>query len=543
MNRLISRTDPLGNIDTREYDLNGNLIKFTDRRGLVTRFEYDELNRLVRELYDNGATVDREYDRRGRLIRIDDTEGDIITFAYDSVGRLIRGAGPNGTLEYAYDELGRTMVRQVVGEGPVNYEYDPVDNLLSANSSVASVSFEYDALNRRTAIRRSNGVDSAYVHDVNSRIRSIIHVQGAKVLNRQDYSYDEVGSRKSYDANIGSPLLTQSTAGVFDEANRLINRDGISYSYDENGNRASKTSVGGTTNYNWDARNRLSSISRSDGIVTNFRYDPLNNLISHSVGDANGRVVREFVVDDLTNVVNESRNTGESFEILTGRVLDDHLTVTETNGPSHFLLRDALDSTVATADANGAINQQFSYEPYGQRTLEGYFPFLFTGRMPSTDGLYYHRARFYDPNAARFISEDPAGFRALETNLYRYASGNPVKFIDPTGNLSLATPVGLAVCVALGAITTAIFDADTIKDAVRDVSNDGTGGNNNDTKGGEACLDDPTDPDGLKDLFEKTDVRDKKINQLRKVTRDSPQGDLVGTLVGVLCALLVLKVL
>ena len=51
MNRLLSRTDPLGKSDTRAWDTNGNLIQYVDRRGRTSSLTYDNLNRLVRDLF------------------------------------------------------------------------------------------------------------------------------------------------------------------------------------------------------------------------------------------------------------------------------------------------------------------------------------------------------------------------------------------------------------------------------------------------------------------------------------------------------------
>jgi len=44
----------------------------------------------------------------------------------------------------------------------------------------------------------------------------------------------------------------------------------------------------------------------------------------------------------------------------------------------------------------------------------------------------YYRARYYDANAGRFISEDPIGFRA-GVDFYEYLFNNPIRFADPLG--------------------------------------------------------------------------------------------------------------
>jgi uncharacterized protein RhaS with RHS repeats len=64
------------------------------------------------------------------------------------------------------------------------------------------------------------------------------------------------------------------------------------------------------------------------------------------------------------------------------------------------------------------------------------------------------RARWYDPQTAAFITRDPIGHDSGETNLYRYAGGDPVNQTDPTG-LCPWCVVG-AVIVAKAAVAVAI---------------------------------------------------------------------------------------
>jgi RHS repeat-associated protein len=60
-------------------------------------------------------------------------------------------------------------------------------------------------------------------------------------------------------------------------------------------------------------------------------------------------------------------------------------------------------------------------------------PFQYTGRGSDAEtGLYYHRARYFDQNVGRFLSEDPIGF-GEGPNFYQYTRNNPLKYVDPWG--------------------------------------------------------------------------------------------------------------
>ena len=87
-------------------------------------------------------------------------------------------------------------------------------------------------------------------------------------------------------------------------------------------------------------------------------------------------------------------------------------------------------------------------------------PFGFAGQYQDPTGLYFMRARMYDPTTGRFISPDPLASRLTEPRVAScvYARNNPTRFVDPSGLESqpaiVTNPGGcLAALVAFGLIS------------------------------------------------------------------------------------------
>ena len=111
-------------------------------------------------------------------------------------------------------------------------------------------------------------------------------------------------------------------------------------------------------------------------------------------------------------------------------------TATSTNTATyHYASR---GSKVALTDGNGNITDRIEYSLYGLITCRAGqtdTPFLFNGRygvVTDPNGLVYMRARYYNPYLCRFLNADPSGF-AGGLNMYAYANGNPVSYLDPSG--------------------------------------------------------------------------------------------------------------
>jgi RHS repeat-associated protein len=119
--------------------------------------------------------------------------------------------------------------------------------------------------------------------------------------------------------------------------------------------------------------------------------------------------------------------------VLAGGV-DEMFPRTDDSG-TRAVLTDALGSTVALVDGTGAVQTQYTYEPFGATSTSGAAsanPGQFTGRENDAIGLYFYRARYYSPTLQRFASEGPAGLSA-GVNVYAYSVDRPTAFRDPTG--------------------------------------------------------------------------------------------------------------
>jgi RHS repeat-associated protein len=127
-------------------------------------------------------------------------------------------------------------------------------------------------------------------------------------------------------------------------------------------------------------------------------------------------------------------NGGTLTKYLNGPGIDNKLRQTTGLSVSYFL-SDHLGSTNGLTDATGALTASNSYDSFGNATNAS-FPtrYQFTGReLDSFTGLQYNRARSYDPNLGRFISEDPIGFGGGDINFFGYVWNNPYNYYDPLG--------------------------------------------------------------------------------------------------------------
>jgi len=435
MDRAATRTDPLqgaSSVVSYEYDEAGNLKKLTDRRGKVTTCTYDNLNRLkfvgFGTVVSGGVTsyessISYTPDAYGRVTQAVDSLSGTITRSYDDLARTWSETTPQGTVGYSYDAAGRLTGKTVTGQAAISYAYDNADRLTGITQGASAVGFGYDDAGRRTSLTLPNGVVTEYGYDAASQPTSLTYRFGGITLGDLTYGYDASGRRTKVGGSFARTLLPQALASAaYDDANRLVQRGAAALTYDAAGNLTSD----GVNTYTWDARGQLASIS--GGVAASFQYDAFGRRVAKTVGGQSTSYLY-----DGANVVQEQAGGVASANLLNGGI-DEVFTRTDSLG-SGGLLRGGAGSTLALTDGAGAVQTEYSYDPFGATTTSGAasgHSGQYTGRENDGTGLYYYRARYYSPALQRFISEDPIGL-AGGINLYAYVGNDPVNRTDPSG--------------------------------------------------------------------------------------------------------------
>jgi RHS repeat-associated protein len=246
-------------------------------------------------------------------------------------------------------------------------------------------------------------------------------------------------------AAVSSPTTTVSLTATDSSGNSRTQEyevDAVGSSsafvFDANGNLAAQ----GSKTYEWDAADRLVRVLDGGAEVARFSYDGFGRRVQKIVGGVTRTYI--YAAEDII----EERLPSSAVRHVQGPGIDTPLATVDAQGAVSYYLADHLGSVVQQTNGSGDITLTRRYDPFG-KLLQGESEggYAFTGReWDAETGLYYYRARFYEPVSGRFISADPIGFGS-GVNLYAYVVNNPLVFIDPTGNSGL-----LAVLSAAGGL-------------------------------------------------------------------------------------------
>ena len=463
----------LGNGKSWTYDAAGNLISRRDAEGAETIYTYDNLNRVVSTEYPDATDVSFSYDAAGNL-RTAANDDAALSFGYDPMNRVSAVTSSVfsvlSVVNYSYDDNGNRTALALPGNKTINYTYDAANRLETLNLSAFSISafsFSYDDANRLTNIVYPNGVTAAYSYDAGGRPTGLTYTKSGSAFIDRAYTYNALGqiTKRTISAGLEAvppdthQHLRHNAADQLTHVSRMDNYENperwrdVGPGYDANGAVTNITAAyNGITLANaftWDYEGRL--VAYSGEHQTNlwfvappipeslsFKYDALGGRVDRSAGPGGTKIHVLDQAAPLKNVLVQRASNGtiERYYIYApGFGLGAHI---DANGTARYYHGDHLGSTITLTDASGNVTDQFNYTPYGElmaRTGSTDTPYTFCGRHGvywEGGSLYHMKARYYRADLARFISPDPLGI-AGGVNLYAYANGDPILFLDALG--------------------------------------------------------------------------------------------------------------
>ena len=308
-----SMTDPLGHLTYETYNSAGELASVTTSNGLKRTMLYTAEGQLATETwYAAGGTTVVDtltytyYDLSndlgntaadGKLKTAGNSAG-TYTFQYDTNGRVSQVTEPFGiALSFGYDALGnRTQVTDSFG-GTTTSQYDTTNQLVAelfsqGGTPVLNVGESY--VNPESMSPSSIGyyqgtgpsqlvANSAYTYDAAGRLTDLVKT-GPSGGTLADY-------QQTY--NSGNQLTSQTIAGAvqnytYDGQGEITGAYGKTYGYDANGNRTMSGYVigpdnqvlsDGTSNYTYDQEgNEATKTNIASGDQWTYTYDNINHL-------------------------------------------------------------------------------------------------------------------------------------------------------------------------------------------------------------------------------------------------------------------------
>lgn len=413
------------------YDVYGNILTQTQNEiGIVSviQYEYDNGNNVVNLTYPDATEIAYQRDAIKRISAIEcqgcgGNTSIVINRQYRSDGLLLNQTFGNGLVDTRNYDLQGRLELQIVGSAVnKNYTYDANGNILQKNS----YKYNYDELDRLIS-EKITGKANSITYDANGNRLSYskddyAYLTGSNVLTSVENN-PATTYASGHITQIRDLIITYNNAGRISRVDNLTTGESNSYTYNAFGQRTRKDSVNGTSLYFYDLEGHLIAES-----------DIANALVSNYVW-ADDMPVAQHAITKITTTTGKGRN---------------RVTTITYDNQFVYLHTDNIETPRVATDAQGIVAWEWDYDSFGRIPANDdpdgdSTAILSMLRFPgqhfdSESGLHYNNFRYYDPSTGRYIQSDPIGLDG-GWNTYAYVKGNPLMYVDPTGE----NPVGMAI--------------------------------------------------------------------------------------------------
>lgn len=298
-----------------------------------------------------------------------------------------------------------------------------------------TINYKYDANGNITYIN-----NNVYVYDeANQLVKELSVANG----NGKKYTYDAGGnivSVEKLEKGVATETLGTYTYGNSNWKDLLTAYNGNEITYDEIGNPL--TYYNGTE-FSWTMGRRFESALRSDGTEISYTYN--------ADGLRTSKTIRNIKFNYYWN---GDKLTAQTFgdNAWYFRYDGDTPIGFEYNGKEYYYVTNLQGDIIAILNSDGECVAEYTYDAWGNCTvtkdteyIASVNPLRYRGYYYDSDtGLYYLQSRYYDAKIGRFINADDAEILKNDVNisdedcivsynLFEYCENNPVVNVDPTG--------------------------------------------------------------------------------------------------------------